>query len=125
MGQVFLTIFQFYIDMIRISYSFIWFSKKSIFSSPTFCHKLQIDHERILPLYESDSAEEFDFLKEKFVKRQYYAREEHRNMLNRVKRGFSKQMSKRVIMPITSIRAVQAFRRTVSRQTSAPTPAQA
>ena len=97
---------------------------------PHFCQSiefglLQIDHERILPLYESDSAEEFDFLKEKFVKRQYYAREEHRNMLNRVKRGFSKQMSKRVIMPITSIRAVQAFRRTVSRQTSAPAAAQA
>ena len=99
--------------------------KKIDFLEPNFIHKLQIDHERILPLYESDSAEEFDFLKEKFVKRQYYAREEHRNMLNRVKRGFSKQMSKRVIMPITSIRAVQAFRRTVSRQTSAPTPAQA
>ena len=86
---------------------------------------LQIDHERILPLYESDSTDEVDFIKEKFVKRQYYAREEHRNLLNRVKRGFSKQISKRVIMPITSIRAVQAFRRQVSRPQSTPAPAAA
>ena len=43
--------------------------KKIDFLEPNFLHKLQIDHERILPLYESDSAEEFDFLKEKFVKR--------------------------------------------------------
>ena len=105
-------------------------SASLLFNTSIICQSiqfwlLQIDHERILPLYESDSTDEVDFLKEKFVKRQYYAREEHRNLLNRVKRGFSKQMSKRVIMPITSIRAVQAFRRQVSRQQSAPAAAAA
>ena len=76
----------------------------------------KIDHERILPLYESDSNEEFEFLKEKFVKRQYYAREEHQKLLYRVRKGFAKQISKRILMPI---RAANAFRR----QASSTTPA--
>ena len=75
----------------------------------------KIDHERILPLYDTDSNEEFEFLKEKFVKRQYYAREEHRKLLNRFRRGFTKQVSRRIMMPI---RVANAFRR----QASAPGP---
>ena len=110
--------------MLNETFSVICNHRAHFCQSIEFC-LLQIDHERILPLYESDSTDEVDFIKEKFVKRQYYAREEHRNLLNRVKRGFSKQISKRVIMPITSIRAVQAFRRQVSRPQSAPAPAAA
>ena len=68
----------------------------------------KIDHDHILPLYETDSNEELEFLKEKFVKRQYYAREEHQKLLYRMKRKVFKRVTQKVLMPI---RAANAFRR--------------
>jgi len=68
----------------------------------------KIDHDHILPLYETDSPEEYEFLKEKFVKRQYYAREEHQKLLYRVKRKVFKRVTQKVLMPI---RITSAFRR--------------
>jgi hypothetical protein len=68
----------------------------------------KIDHDHILPLYETDSPEEFEFLKEKFLKRQYYSREEHKKLLYRAKRKVFKRVTAKIIMPI---RAANAFRR--------------
>lgn len=78
----------------------------------------KIDHDRILELYDTDSTEEIGFLKETFVHKRYYKRDEHLAMLNQFRRGFAKKANKKLLMPI---RAVMAFRR----QTSTPTPATA
>jgi len=77
----------------------------------------KIDHDHILPLYETDSPEEYEFLKEKFIKRQYYAREEHQKLLYRMKRKMFKRVTQKVLMPI---RASNAFRR---QQTQGPSTA--
>ena len=111
----------------------------------------KIEHDRILELYDTDSTEELDFLKEKFVKKQYYAkyvkngakpseprltydfghliqltyffvcfREEHKTLLNRLRKGFSRSISKPISRQtsrmLSQVRAVQSFRR----QASAP-----
>ena len=68
----------------------------------------KIDHDRILPLYDTDSTEEMNFLKEKFIRQQYYTRDEHLTMLKRLRKGVTKQASRRIVMPI---RAAMAFRR--------------
>lgn len=67
----------------------------------------KIDHDRILPLYDSDNPEEFAFIEEKFVKRQYYSREEHKTLLRRLRRGISRQIS-RIRLPV---RVARAFKR--------------
>ena len=68
----------------------------------------KIDHDRILPLYDTDSTEEMNFLKEKFIRQQYYTRDEHLTLLKRLRKGVTKQASRRIVMPI---RAAMAFRR--------------
>jgi len=77
----------------------------------------KIDHDHILPLYETDSPEEFEFLKEKFLKRQYYSREEHKKLLYRAKRKVFKRVTAKILMPI---RAANAFRRQQSGPATAP-----
>jgi len=81
----------------------------------------KIDHDHILPLYETDSPEEFEFLKEKFLKRQYYSREEHKKLLYRMKRKVFKRVTSKVLGPI---RAAAAFRRQQSGAANAPATAE-
>lgn len=73
----------------------------------------KIDHDRILSLYDTDLPDEFDFLKDGFVTKKYYSKEQHKKLLPRAKRRLVKQIRKRIIVPI---RAATALRR----QTSAP-----
>jgi hypothetical protein len=51
----------------------------------------KIDHERILSLYDSDAIDEFDFIQEKFVQRQYYEAKVHKTMLQRLRKGLVKK----------------------------------
>ena len=57
-----------------------------------------------------------NFLKEKFIRQQYYTRDEHLTMLKRLRKGVTKQTNRRIVMPI---RAAMAFRR--SQGSAAPT----
>ena len=79
----------------------------------------KIDHDRILPLYDTDSTEEMEFLKEKFVNQRYYERDKHLTLLKRLRKGVSKQASRRLIMPIRAVLASQAFRRQTQQPASA------
>lgn len=54
----------------------------------------KIDHERILELYDTDSPEEFDFLKEKFVSKRYKMRDNNRfNFKNSIILGTTQEKS--------------------------------
>ncbi len=53
----------------------------------------KIDHERILELYDTDAQEEFDFLKDKFVHKQFYEAKAHLTLLQKLRRGLAKQGS--------------------------------
>ena len=51
----------------------------------------KIDHEKILELYDTDAPEELDFLREKFVGKQYFDTKEHRTLLQRLRKGVQKK----------------------------------
>jgi len=68
----------------------------------------KIDHERILPLYDTDAPEEFQFLKDKFVNQQFYTREEHKNILQKFRKGVIKKGQAGILLPV---RVARAFRR--------------
>ena len=67
----------------------------------------KIDHDRILPLYDTDAPEEFQFLKEKFTNQQYYTREEHKTILQKFRKGVIKKGQAGMMLPI---RVARAFR---------------
>ena len=71
----------------------------------------KIDHERILPLYDTDAPEEFQFLKDKFLNQQFYSKEEHKTVLQKFRKGAIKKggaMKNGIMMPIRVARAFRA-----------------
>ena len=68
----------------------------------------KIDHDRILPLYDTDAPEEFQFLKDKFINQQYYTRDEHKTILQKFRKGAIKKGRASMMVPI---RVARAFRR--------------
>ena len=68
----------------------------------------KIDHDRILPLYDSDAPEERQFIEDKFVNQQYYTPEVHRTLLKRFRKGVIKKGRNSIMMPL---RVARAFRR--------------
>merc|ERR1719228_2735642 len=67
----------------------------------------KIDHERILPLYDTDAPEELQFLKDKFLNQQFYTKEEHKTILQKFRKGAMKKGRAGMMMPI---RVARAFR---------------
>lgn len=67
----------------------------------------KIDHERILPLYDTDAPEELQFLKDKFLNQQFYSKEEHKTVLQKFRKGAMKKGRAGMMMPI---RVARAFR---------------
>lgn len=51
----------------------------------------KIDHEKILELYDSDAIEEVDFVKEKFMNKQFYEPKVHKTLLQRLRKGMVKK----------------------------------
>merc|ERR1712223_552389 len=68
----------------------------------------KIDHDRILPLYDTDSSEEVQFLKDKFINQQYYTRDEHRTILQKFRKGVIRKGQASISLPI---RVARAFKR--------------
>ena len=66
----------------------------------------KIDHDRIIPLYDSDVPEEKQFIEEAFVKQQYFQSEKHRTLLRRFRKGIMGPNKMGVAM-----RVARAFRR--------------
>ena len=69
----------------------------------------KIDHERILPLYDSDAQDELDCVREPFVNRAYYHPEKHRTMLQRVRRQVIKKTN--MALPARVLRAARNFKK--------------
>lgn len=105
---------------------------KSAFKSYTIDPKTRyvsipkkIDHDRIIPLYDSDAPEEKQYIEEKFVNQQYYTPEAHKTLLKRFRKGVMKTGQNSIMLPV---RVARAFKRNRSTPTGAnvgnPTEAQ-
>lgn len=70
----------------------------------------KIDHDRILPLYDTD-APEYQFLKDKFINQRFYTRDEHKTILQKFRKGVIKKGQAGMLLPV---RVARAFRRTRS-----------
>ena len=68
----------------------------------------KIEHDRILPLYDSDAPEEKQFIEDKFVNQQYYTPEVHRTLLRRFRKGVIKTGQNSIMLPL---RVARAFKR--------------
>ena len=68
----------------------------------------KIDHDRIIPLYDSDAPEEKQFIEEIFVNQQYYTPEKHKTLLKRFRKGVMKTGQNSIMLPI---RVARAFKR--------------
>ena len=97
---------------------------KSTFKSYTIDPKTRyvsipkkIEHDRIIPLYDSDAPEEKQFLEEIFVNQQYYTPEKHKTMLKRFRKGVKKTGQNTIMLPI---RVVRAFKRNRSTPNGVP-----
>ena len=104
---------------------------KSTFKSYTIDPKTRyssipkkIEHDRIIPLYDSDAPEEKKFIEDIFVNQQYYTPEKHKTMLRRFRKGVKKTGQNTIMLPI---RVVRAFKRNRSDPNGVPgtNPAQA
>ena len=51
----------------------------------------KIDHDKMLELYDGDAQEEVDFIKSKFVGKQYYEAKAHKTLLQRLRKGIIKR----------------------------------
>ena len=72
----------------------------------------KIEHDRIIPLYDSDAPEEKQFIEEIFVKKQYYTPEKHKTLLRRFRKGVMKKGQNSIMVPI---RVATAFKRNRTR----------
>ena len=77
----------------------------------------KIEHDRIIPLYDSDAPEEKQFIEEKFVNQQYYTPEKHKTLLRRFRKGAKKTGQNTIMLPI---RVVRAFKRNQSTPDNMP-----
>ena len=75
----------------------------------------KIDHERILPLYDSDAQDELDCVRDPFVNRAYFQPEKHRTILLRMKHQIVKKKNK-ITLPAVVLRAARNFKKTPSQQ---------
>ena len=75
----------------------------------------KIDHEKILSLYDTDAPDEFEFLKEKFLKKQFYDRREHMTMLQKFRRGVANKNWRRMQV---QMQMVNAFNKRTRRTTT-------
>ena len=75
----------------------------------------KIDHEKILSLYDTDAADEFEFLKEKFLKKQFYDRREHMTLLQKFRKGVANKNWRRMQV---QMQMVNAFNKRTRRTTS-------
>jgi hypothetical protein len=76
----------------------------------------KIDHDRIIPLYDSDAPEEKQYIEEKFVNQQYYTPEAHKTLLKRFRKGVMKTGQNSIMLPV---RVARAFKRNRSTPTGA------
>jgi len=70
----------------------------------------KIDHERILPLYDSDAQDELDCVREPFVNRLYFAPDKHKTLLQRLRKQIIKKTNK-ITLPATVMRVARNFKR--------------